>query len=253
MRHENKIALITGAGRGLGRNTALKLAESGADLVIIYRNSLAGAEEVREQAHALGRKAVVMQLDAADTSRFDAFAKDLRETLRKEWDREDFDILVNNAGIDICKPFLELNEQDFDDLLNVHFKGVFFLTQKLLPLLRDGASIVNTSTGLARFTTPGFSAYASMKGAVEVFTRYLAKELGPRRIRANCVAPGPVETDFTRAALARPGSREFMNNATALGRVGVPDDIGEVVNFLCSKESGWINGQRIEASGGIFL
>jgi NAD(P)-dependent dehydrogenase (short-subunit alcohol dehydrogenase family) len=177
----------------------------------------------------------------------------LKTTLGSTWGRTSFDCLVNNAGIDIAKPFAETTEADFDALMNVHFKGVFFLTQRLLPLLADGGRIVNTSTGLARFSIPGYAAYASMKGAIEVFTRYLAKELGPRKISANIVAPGIIETDFTREALSHPGAREFMSKSIALGRVGVPDDIGGVVAFLCSEEGRWVNAQRVEASGGMFL
>jgi NAD(P)-dependent dehydrogenase (short-subunit alcohol dehydrogenase family) len=173
--------------------------------------------------------------------------------LQENWGRRTFDFLVNNAAINRTAPFAETTEAAFDELVNVHFKGVFFLTQRLLPLLADGSRIVNTSTGLARFSTPGYAAYASMKGAVEVLTRYLAKELGPRKITANVVAPGIVETDFTETALARPGARAFLSANIALGRVGVPEDISGVVDFLCSEEGRWVNAQRVEASGGMFL
>lgn len=249
----NKIALVTGSSRGLGRNIALQLARSGADIIVTYRQKQAEGEAVAEEIRALGRKAVALQLDTAKTAGFAAFAETLRQTLSATWGRDTFDCLVNNAGIDISKPFAATTEDDFDNLMNVHFKGVFFLTQTLLPQLADGGRIVNTSTGLARFSIPGYAAYASMKGAIEVFTRYLAKELGPRRISANVVAPGIIETDFTREALSHPGAREFMSKSIALGRVGVPDDIGGVVAFLCSEEGRWVNAQRVEASGGMFL
>lgn len=253
MKHENKIALVTGSSRGLGRNIALTLAKSGADVIVTYRSGKAEADEAVKEIQALGRQAVALQIDTAETSTFDAFAASLKEALSATWQRGNFDFLVNNAGIDRRAPFAQATEQDFDDLMNVHFKGVFFLTQKLLPLIADGGRIVNTSTGLARFSVPGYAAYASMKGAIEVLTRYLAKELGPRRISANVVAPGIIETDFTKEALSQPGAREFMSSNIALGRVGVPDDIGGVVSFLCSEEGRWVNAQRVEASGGMFL
>jgi NAD(P)-dependent dehydrogenase (short-subunit alcohol dehydrogenase family) len=253
MKHENKIALVTGSSRGLGRNIALQLARSGADVVVTYRTGKMEGETVVGEIKALGRKAVALQLDTARVETFATFAETLRGALTSTWQRESFDFLINNAGIDIAAPFAETTEAAFDSLMNVHFKGVFFLTQRLLPLLADGGRIVNTSTGLARFSIPGYAAYASMKGAIEVLTRYLAKELGPRRIGVNAVAPGIIETDFTREALSHPGAREFMSKNIALGRVGVPDDIGGVVSFLCSEEGRWVNAQRVEASGGMFL
>lgn len=253
MKHTNKIALVTGSSRGLGRNTALKLARDGADLIITYRERKEEGEAVAAEIEKLGRKAAVLQLDVAKVAGFDAFAKAVAETLQAKWQRQNFDFLVNNAGIDRASPLTQTTEQDFDSLFNVHLKGVFFLTQKLLPLLTDGGRIVNTSTGLARFCVPGYAAYACMKGAIEVFTRYLAKELGSRRITANAVAPGIIETDFTREALENPHAKQFLTANIALGRVGVPDDIGGVISFLCSEEGRWVNAQRLEASGGMFL
>jgi len=253
MKHENKIALVTGSNRGLGRNIALQLARSGADIVVTYRQSKAEGEAVVAEIQAIGRRALALPIDVADTKTFVDFSDALKTALTETWQRDTFDFLVNNAGIGIHKPFAETTEADFDSLMNVHVKGVFFLTQKLLPLLADGGRIVNTSTGLARFSVPGYAAYASMKGAVEVLSRYLAKELGARRISANVVAPGIIETDFTKQSLSRPGVREFMSANIALGRVGVPDDIGGVVDFLCSEEGRWVNAQRVEASGGMFL
>lgn len=253
MKHTQKIALITGGSRGLGRNTALKLASDGADIILTYHQGKAEGDAAKAEIEALGRKAALLQFDVAKTAGFDAFRQSLETVLQDTWQRKDFDFLINNAGIDRASPFAETTETDFDDLMNVHFKGVFFLTQKLLPLIADGGRIVNTSTGLARFSIPGYAAYASMKGAIEVFTRYLAKELGPRRINANTVAPGAIETDFTKEALSHPGLRDFLASQTALGRVGVPDDIGGVISFLCSEEGRWVNAQRVEASGGMFL
>ena len=253
MKHENKIALVTGSSRGLGKNIALTLARGGADVVVTYRSGKEEGEAVVAEIQALGRKAVALQIDTGKAGAFTAFADSLKQALSSIWQRETFDFLVNNAGIDRAAPFLQFTEVDFDELMNVHLKGVFFLTQKLAPLIADGGRIVNTSTGLARFCVPGYSAYASMKGGIEVFTRYLAKELGARHISANVVAPGIIDTDFTREALSRPGAREFMSANIALGRVGVPDDIGGVVSFLCSEEGRWVNAQRVEASGGQFI
>jgi NAD(P)-dependent dehydrogenase (short-subunit alcohol dehydrogenase family) len=253
MNHAHKIALVTGSSRGLGRNIALKLAADGADVVVTYRRRKDEAEDVVAEIQTLGRKAVVLPLDTALAESFDQFAATLQDALQSTWQRGSFDFLINNAGFDSAAPFAETTEEAFDALMNVHFKGVFFLTQRLLPLLADGGRIVNTSTGLARFAVPGYAAYASMKGAVEVLTRYLAKELGPRKITANVVAPGIIETDFTREALSHPGAREHLTSSIALGRIGVPDDIGGVVSFLCSEEGRWVNAQRVEASGGMFL
>lgn len=253
MNHQNKIALITGSSRGLGRSIALQLARSGADVIVTYRSRKAEGEAVAAEIVALGRKAVTLQLDVADTATFPHFADELKSALAATWERESFDFLVNNAGIDLAKPFGEFTEADFNALMNVHFKGVFFLTQSMLPMIADSGRIVNTSTGLARFSIPGYSAYAAMKGAIEVLTRYLAKELGARKISVNTVAPGIIETDFTREALAHSGVREFMANNIALGRVGVPEDICGVVDFLCSESGRWVNAQRVEASGGMFI
>jgi NAD(P)-dependent dehydrogenase (short-subunit alcohol dehydrogenase family) len=253
VKHLNKIALVTGSSRGLGRAIALQLARSGADIIVTYRERQTEGEAVATEIRALGRRAVALPLDVAQVVCFPEFAKLLQETLKTAWGRDSFDFLVNNAGVDLAKPFAQFTESDFDRLLNVHFKGVFFLTQRLLPLIADDGRIVNTSTGLARFSIPGYSAYAAMKGAVEVLTRYLAKELGSRRIRANVVAPGIIETDFTREALARPGAREHMAGNIALGRVGVPEDIAGVVDFFCSEDARWVNAQRVEASGGMFI
>ena len=253
MNLSNKIAIVTGGSRGLGRNIALALAARGADVILTYREKKAEGEAVATEIEALGRKAVTLPLDVSSTAGFAAFTDAVRKTLAEKWQSESFDFLVNNAGIESSAPFPEMTEENFDRLYNVHLKGVYFLTQRLLPMIADGGRIVCTSTGLARFSIPGYSAYAAMKGAVEVMSRYLAKELGPRRIGVNVVAPGAIETDFTAGHLGHAGVREMISSQTALGRVGVPDDIGGVVAFLCSEEGRWVNAQRLEASGGMFL
>jgi NAD(P)-dependent dehydrogenase (short-subunit alcohol dehydrogenase family) len=246
-----KIALITGGSRGLGRNTAIHLARSGVDVVLTYHSNKAEADSAVAEIESLGRKAAALQLDTGDVASFEAFAASLRDTLKINWDRVTIDYLVNNAGIGLHAPFAEATEADFDRLTNIHFKGVFFLTQKLLPMINDGGKIVNLSSGLARFAYPGASIYGSLKGAVEVLTRYLAKELGPRRIAVNAIAPGAIETDF--------GGGRVRDNAelnkqiaanTAMGRVGLPDDVGGAISALLVGETGWVTGQRIEVSGG---
>ncbi|MCP3803086.1 SDR family oxidoreductase [Allokutzneria sp. A3M-2-11 16] len=249
-----RIALITGGSRGLGRNTALHLARQGVDLVITYRTGAAEAEAVVAEARELGRTAVALPLDAGDTSTFGAFTEAVRGALAERWGRDTFDFLVNNAGVGRHAPFSEVTEEVFDELMNVHVKGVYFLTQALLPLLADGGRIVNLSTGLTRFAQNGYSAYASMKGAVEVLTRYLAKELGPRGIAVNTVAPGPVATDFS-GGVVRDNAElnSFLASQTALGRTGLPDDIGGAIAALLTDGTGWITAQRIEISGGTFL
>ena len=248
-----KIALVTGGSRGLGKNAALALAKKGIDVILTYRNKQEEAMETVAAIQQSGQQAAALPLEVGDTTSFDAFFQQLANTLQATFGRNTFDFLVNNAGIDGTSAIAQTTEELFDNLFNVHLKGTYFLTQKALPLLADGGRIINFSTGLARFAVPGYSAYASMKGGIEVFTRYLAKELGSRGITANTVAPGPVETDFTRNSLGNPQIRNFLVNQTALARTGVPDDIGGVVAFLCSPEAGWINAQRIEVSGGIFL
>ncbi len=254
MESTNKIALVTGGSRGLGKNMALTLAQKGNDVIIVYRTNENEANEVVAEIEKLGRAAAAVQLDVASTKAFKGFFEAISTLLKEKWGRETFDFLINNAGIDRSSAFADTTEEDFDELINVHFKGVYFLTQKALPLLADGGRIVNLSSGLARFATPGYAAYGSIKGAIEVFTRYLAKELGHRGITANVVAPGIIHTDFTKRAFAsHEGMEAHMNSITALGRVGLPEDIGGIVAFLCSKEAGWINAQRIEASGGMNL
>ena len=254
MTSPRKIALVTGGSRGLGRNTVLHLARNGIDAVFTYRASSTEAAVVVSEVEALGGKAVALQLDTADTSGFAGFADRLSAVLMETWNRDRFDFLVNNAGIGINKPFADTSEEDFDQLMNVHLKGVFFLTQTLLPLIADGGRILNLSSGLARFSLPGYVAYAAMKGAVEVLTRYLAKELGPRGIAVNTIAPGAIETDFGGGAVRdNPQVNQYVASVTAMGRAGLPDDIGGAIASLLSGQSGWITGQRIEISGGMLI
>ncbi len=250
----NPIALITGGSRGLGRNAALKLAASGADIILTYRSNAEAADETAEQIRHAGRKAVALQLDVGDSSSFAAFANTVRGVLAEHWQRERFDYLVNNAGMGVYEPFSDTTEAQFDELMRTHLKGPFFLTQALLPLLADGGRILNVSSGLTRFSVPNFSAYAMMKGGVEVLTRYLARELGPRGIAVNTLAPGAIETDFG-GGIVRDNKdmNDQMASVTALGRAGRPDDIGGLIASLLSPESRWVNAQRIEASGGMFL
>ena len=247
----SKIALITGGSRGLGRSTALHLARKGVDIVLTYHSGKAEADAVVREIEAAGRRAVALQLDTADTAGFAAFAERLRGELERVWVRRTFDYLVNNAGIGIHKSFEATTEDDFDALMAVHMKGVFFLTQRLLPMIEDGGRILNVSSGLARFALPGYAAYGSMKGAVEVLTRYLAKELGPRGIAVNVVAPGATETDFSGGAVRdNPELNRIIAATTAMGRVGLPDDIGGAMAGILASESQWMTAQRIEVSGG---
>jgi NAD(P)-dependent dehydrogenase (short-subunit alcohol dehydrogenase family) len=254
MATHTKIALVTGGSRGLGKDMALQLAAKGRDVIITYNSRVDDAQNVVGQITAAGRKAAALQLNTGELQSFDGFAQRLKTTLKDQFGAERFDYLVNNAGQGGYLPITDVTEAFFDDLLNVHFKGVYFLTQKLLPLMNDGGGIVNISSGLARVSMPGSSVYGSLKSAVETLTRYLAKELGARGIRANVVAPGAIMTDFGGGRLR--GSEELqktISGMTALGRPGVAEDIGGVVAFLCTDDARWVNGQRIEASGGMLL
>lgn len=251
MTHTAKIALITGASRGLGKSTALALAKTGVGAIVTYHSNEVEAKAVVSKIEELGSKAVALQLDTANTKSFDAFVEQVQQALQNTWQTEQFDFLVNNAGISGNSPFVETTEAEFDRLFNTNFKGVFFLTQKLLPLLKEGGRIVNLSSGLTRFTYPGRATYASTKGAIEVLTRYLAKELGYRQITANTVAPGAIATDFGGGIVRdNPEVNQAIASQTALGRVGEPDDIGGAIAALLSDDNRWIAGQRIEVSGG---
>jgi NAD(P)-dependent dehydrogenase (short-subunit alcohol dehydrogenase family) len=249
-----RLTLITGANRGLGRAAALKLAEQGSDLILTYRSHAGEAAEVVQRVEALGRRAVALPLDLNDATAFPAFAAQVRAALREHWQREQFDALVNNAGFGGHATVLETTADTFDRLFQVHLKGTFFLTQALLPLIADGGRILNVSSGLTRFAVPGYAAYAAMKGGIEVLTRYMAKELAPRGITVNTIAPGAIETDFRDGAVRDdPQANAQIAGITALGRVGQPDDIGGAVAALLSDGNRWLTGQRIEVSGGMLL
>jgi NAD(P)-dependent dehydrogenase (short-subunit alcohol dehydrogenase family) len=254
MTQTKKIALITGGSRGLGKNMALSIAKKGIDVILTYNSQKDEALAVVAQIEKAGQKAVALQLNAGDVKSFDAFFGQVTTALKDVFNTDHFDFLINNAGVGLHTLFAETSEEDFDMLFNIHFKGVYFLTQKALPLINDGGRIINISSGLARFSMPGTSAYGAMKGAVEVLTRYQAKELGSRGITANVVAPGAIETDFS-GGMVRDNEHvnKMVADATALGRVGLPDDIGGVVAFLCTDDARWINAQRIEVSGGMNL
>ena len=249
-----RIALVTGGSRGLGKNAVLKLAAEGTDIILTWNSSQQEAQEVVHEIEGIGRKAAALQLNVGDTASFARFAQQVKETLTHVWQRDTFDNLVNNAGTGLYAPYTETTEAQFDDAVNIHFKGPFFLTQQLLPLIKDGGRILNVSSGLARFTQPGSGTYAAMKGAMEVLTRYQAKELGVRGISVNIIAPGAIETDFGGGRVRDNAElNQLLASQTALGRVGLPDDIGDAIAALLSDKLGWMNAQRIEVSGGMFL
>lgn len=251
---KNKVAIVTGGSRGLGKDMSLNLAKRGIDVVLTYNSNKEMADKVINEIQSLGQKAVAFQLDTGSLKMFDDFFKQVSAYLKEQTGSANFDFLINNAGTALYSPFTETTEAQFDEVLNIHYKGVFFLTQKALPLINDGGRIINISSGLTRFSIPGSSTYASMKGAIEVLTRYLAKELGPRKIAVNVVAPGAIETDFGNGHVR--DNKEInatVASMTALGRAGLPEDVGGVVAFLCTEDARWINGQRIEISGGMVL
>lgn len=251
---QSKIALVTGGSRGLGKNMALAIAKKGLDVILTYNSKKDEADAVVAEIEALGQKAAALQLSVDNIDGFDAFFAEVAKTLTATFGTDKIDYLVNNAGIGIHASFAETTTEQFDALVNIHFKAPFFIAQKALPLLANGGGIVNISSGLARFATPGYAAYASMKGGMEVLTRYQAKELGARGINVNIVAPGAIETDFG-GGLVRDNAQlnAGIASQTALGRVGLPDDIGGVVAFLCTDDAKWVTAQRIEVSGGMFI
>lgn len=251
---ENKIALVTGGSRGLGKEMALSLAGKGLDVILTYHSKIDEAQAVVGEIEKLGQKAVAIQLNVAESGSFDSFFQKTANALKTTFAKDKFDFLVNNAGVGVHESFMTTTEAQLDNMFNIHFKGAFILTQKALLLMNDGGGIVNISSGLTRFSFPGYAAYASMKGAIETLTKYQAKELGERKIRVNIVAPGAIETDFG-GGVVRDNEQlnQFIASVTALGRVGLPDDIGNVVAFLCTDDAKWINAQRIEVSGGMNL
>ncbi len=250
----NKLALITGGSRGLGRSMANKLADKGINVVITYHTNKTEADKVVAEVESKGAEALALPLDVTKADTFEVFVNELKSAIKTKFNTEKIDFLINNAGIGLHTPLGATELSVFDTLTDIHLKAPYFLTQLLLPNLNDGGGIVNISSGLARFTAPGYSVYGSLKAAVEQLSRYLAKELGSRQIRVNCVAPGAIETDFGGGAVRdNEQYNQLVANTTALGRAGLPDDIGDVVAFLCTDESRWINGQRIEVSGGANL
>jgi len=254
METRRKIALITGGSRGLGKNSAIKIAQKGLDVILTYKSNKEEADRAVEEIQSLGKKAIAYQLDTKEVKSFDAFVKTVGDHLEENTGSRNIDYLINNAGTALYCPIPEVTEEQLDDMVDIHFKGVFFLTQKFLPFMNEGGGIINVSSGLARFALPGSSVYGSMKAAIDMLTKYQAKELGARKIKSNVVAPGAIETDFGGGRTRDDKNINTMvANNTALGRAGVPDDIGGIVAFLCTEEARWINGQRIEASGGMFL
>lgn len=248
----SKIALVTGGSRGLGKNMAISIAKKGINVILTYRGNEELANQTVKEVEALGQKAASLQLDMANVSSLDGFVQEVAGILQSKFNTSSFDFLINNAGMGATVPFEQVTEALFDEFMNVHFKGVYFLTQKCLPYMNKGGRVINISSGTTRWSNPGYSVYASMKGAVEVLTKYMAKELGAKGITANIVAPGPVETDFNNATIrSNPQLKSMLSAASPLGRVGSADDIGPVVAFLCTDDAKWVNGQRIEVSGGI--
>ena len=251
---KTKIALVTGGSRGLGKDMAISLSKKGIDVILTYNTNKVEAEKVVSEIKLHGQKAVALQFDASDIPSLDNFIVRLAFALKEVWKADKFDFLINNAGIGATVPIMEVTEELFDRMMNIHFKSVYFLTQKSIPFINDNGGVVNISSGTTRYSLPGYSVYSSLKGAVEIFTKYVAKEFGSRGIRCNIVAPGAIETDFNNAALRNnPQAKSFLTSQTPLGRIGMPDDIGSVVAFLCTEDAKWINGQRIEVSGGINL
>jgi len=252
--NSNKIVLVTGGSRGLGKDAALQLAKNGFDVIITFQNNKTAAENVVSEIKSLGRKSASLQLDLTKVASFDLFVSSLKGTLEKDFAKTKIDSLVNNAGAGYYAPITETTEEGFDEMASIHLKAPFFLTQKILPLIAEGGNIVNTSSGLARFTYPNYAAYAIMKAGVEALTRYQALEFGALKIRVNTIAPGAIETDFGGGAVRdNKALNDMIAGNTALGRVGLPDDVGSVIVFLCSDDSKWVNAQRIEVAGGIHI
>ncbi len=247
-----KIALVTGASRGIGRDIALRLAHANTDLIITYRDQEEKSVTLAKEAESSGIKARIMKLNMNNFKSINPFIESLKDLLKSEWNQERIDFLVNNAEMVATVPMEKVTEEIFDEFMNVHFKSVYFLTQQILNFMNSGGRVINLSSSRTRFSNPGYSVYASMKGAIEILTKYIAKEYGVKGIRANVVAPGPVETDFNNAVIRNnPQFKSLLSSFSPLGRVGVSQDIGGVVAFLCSDAGNWINGQRIEVSGGI--
>lgn len=254
MGSNKKVALVTGGSRGLGKDMALELAKKDFDVIITYLGNKDSAEKVVNEIKKTGKNALALQLDVAQSSSFDGFVKLVKEKLKTNFGTDKIHSLVNNAGVGTYAPFEETTEEQFDNMVNIHLKASYFLTQKMLPIISDGGSIVNVSSGLARFCFANYSAYGIMKAGIESLSRYQALELGSRKIRVNTLAPGAIETDFGNGAIRdNIDLNNMIANGTALGRAGLPDDIGSVVAFLCSEDSKWVNAQRLEVAGGFYI
>lgn len=250
----NKIALVTGGSRGLGKDMSLQLAKKGFDIIITYNNGVNEAANVVDEIMALGKKAKAIQLEVSQSKNFDAFVQQVKEVLIQDFGTDSIFALVNNAGIAAYTSIAETSEEVFDSMVNIHLKAPYFITQKLLPIISDGGTIVNVSSGLTRFSYPNYAPYAIMKAAIESLSRYQAQEFASRKIRVNTIAPGAIATDFGGGAVRdNKDLNAMIANTTALGRVGLPDDIGSVVAFLCSDDAKWVNAQRIEVSGGVHI
>jgi len=249
-----RIAVITGGNRGLGKSTVLCLAKQSIDCIFTYRSHEKEAKEVVKQVQDLGSKAVALQLDVSDMLGFEGFAQQLQNVLQTHWQQSEFDYLINNAGVGLTSSFADTSESTFDTLININLRGVFFVTQTLLPFIKNGGRIINLSSGLTRFSLPGHITYAMTKGAIEVMTRYLAQELAPKNIAVNVVAPGAIETDFGNGVVRDNDEvNAFITSQTAMGRVGVTDDIGPMIANLLADENRWMTGQRLEVSGGMYM
>jgi NAD(P)-dependent dehydrogenase (short-subunit alcohol dehydrogenase family) len=251
---KNKIALITGGSRGLGKDMAKQLAHKGFDIIFTYNKNVSEANKVIDEITTIGKKAKAVQLDVSNSKNFDAFIENVKAILNTDFNTDKIDALINNAGIGAHTSIAETSEEVFDTMVNIHLKAPYFITQKLLPIINDGGSIVNISSGLTRFSYPNYAPYAIMKNAIESLTRYQAHEFGIKKIRVNTVAPGAIATDFGGGAVRdNKQLNDMIAGNTALGRVGLPDDIGSVVAFLCSDDAKFVNAQRIEVSGGIHI
>jgi NAD(P)-dependent dehydrogenase (short-subunit alcohol dehydrogenase family) len=249
-----KVALITGGSRGLGKDMSLQLAKRGFDIIITYNNSVNEAAKVVDQITALGKIAKALHLDVSDTKSFDGFVQNVKSSLTNDFGTENLYALVNNAGIGTYTSIAETSEEVFDSMVNIHLKAPYFITQKLLPVISDGGSIINISSGLTRFSYSNYAPYAIMKAAIESLTKYQAQEFGSRKIRVNTIAPGAIATDFGGGAVRdNKDLNAMIADKTALGRVGLPDDVGSVAAFLCSDDAKWVNAQRIEVSGGVHI
>ncbi|GGP01388.1 short-chain dehydrogenase [Cloacibacterium rupense] len=254
MKTTNKVALVTGGSRGLGKDMSLQLAKKGFDIIFTYNSSASEAAKVVDEIMALGKKAKAIQLEVSQSKNFDAFVQQVKEVLNQDFETDSIFALVNNAGVAAYTSIAETSEEVFDSMVNIHLKAPYFITQKLLPIISDGGSIVNISSGLTRFSYPNYAPYAIMKAAIESLSRYQAQEFASRKIRVNTIAPGAIATDFGGGAVRdNKDLNAMIANTTALGRVGLPDDIGSVVAFLCSDDAKWVNAQRIEVSGGVHI